>query len=232
MNRAARDLVATVEVRPVLPDGQDDRFAGYAVLGVTFSQGDVLALRRFPGSSIGPGYTSVWHRDPERRWTFYQDVAADLGCSRYFSDGIARTAQAAIRIVWTGAQSFTVLVAGGDELEWSVDLASTPVTRMLTALAAAFPASAWRRPGVVRALAAAAGLALGAGRLRFSGTTPNGHRFVAMPEALWEVARSQAVIAGRRVDGIVRPERQTRLGDLWIPRCGLFAVTRARLSSS
>jgi hypothetical protein len=30
-------------------------------------------MRRFPVSSVGPGYTSVWHRDPAGRWVIYQD---------------------------------------------------------------------------------------------------------------------------------------------------------------
>ena len=48
----------------------EDRFAGYAVIVLPFRSGHVLSLRRFPASSVGPGYTSVWRRDPaipERR---------------------------------------------------------------------------------------------------------------------------------------------------------------------
>jgi hypothetical protein len=53
-----------------LPDGQDERFNGYGVMGVPFVSGDLLALRRFPNTSIGDGYTSVWHRRPDGRWLF------------------------------------------------------------------------------------------------------------------------------------------------------------------
>ena len=67
-----------------MPEGEGERFFGYAVIGLPFDSGHVLSLRRFPASSIGPGYTSVWHRDPEGRWTFYQDALPELACSRYF----------------------------------------------------------------------------------------------------------------------------------------------------
>ena len=45
----------------VLPSGGEERFAGYGVMGLPFASGHVLAMRRFPASSIGPGYSSVWH---------------------------------------------------------------------------------------------------------------------------------------------------------------------------
>ena len=91
-----RDIVATLEAHPVVPEGAADRFAGYGVLGLTFESGDVLAARRCAASSIGPGYTSVWHRAPERPWTFFQDVGSMAGCSRDFASGADRVERASI----------------------------------------------------------------------------------------------------------------------------------------
>ncbi len=59
-----REAIQRMEAEPKLPGGSDVRFAGYAVLGLPFRSGHLLALRRFPASSVGPAYTSVWHRDP------------------------------------------------------------------------------------------------------------------------------------------------------------------------
>jgi hypothetical protein len=53
-----------------LPAGGGERFAGYGVMGLPFRSGHVLAMRRFPASSIGPACTSVWHRSPDGRWVF------------------------------------------------------------------------------------------------------------------------------------------------------------------
>ena len=38
--------------------------------------------------AIGSGYTSVWHRDQAGKWTFFQDVAPEPACSRYFGKDI------------------------------------------------------------------------------------------------------------------------------------------------
>lgn len=40
-------------------------------------------LRRWTASSVGEGFSSVWHRDPAGRWTFYESVT-DVVCGRYF----------------------------------------------------------------------------------------------------------------------------------------------------
>ena len=60
----ARTIIQGIERHASLAPGTEDRFTGYAVIGLPFRSGHVLSLRRFPASSVGPGYTSVWHRDP------------------------------------------------------------------------------------------------------------------------------------------------------------------------
>ena len=74
----ARSTIEALERDAPLLDGAGDRFSGYAIIGLPFQSGHVLALRRFSASSIGPGYTSVWHRDPAGFWTFYSTVTPDL----------------------------------------------------------------------------------------------------------------------------------------------------------
>ena len=69
-----KELVDKLEQGAELPSGNEERFVGYGVMGVPFTSGHLLAMRRFPASSLGEGYTSVWHRDPQGRWTFYSDV--------------------------------------------------------------------------------------------------------------------------------------------------------------
>jgi hypothetical protein len=63
-------IVQDLERHSDLPPGSEERFFGYGVMGLPFRSGHVLGLRRFPASSIGPGYRSVWHRDPNGGWTF------------------------------------------------------------------------------------------------------------------------------------------------------------------
>jgi hypothetical protein len=83
--REPAEIVADLERRPELTPGAGERFFGYGVMGLPFRSGHVLGLRRFPASSIGPAYRSVWHRDPDGRWTFHQDQPAELACTRWRS---------------------------------------------------------------------------------------------------------------------------------------------------
>ena len=50
-----KEFVHMLECDRTLPDDRDERFNGYGVMGVPFTSGDLLALRRFPNTSIGDG---------------------------------------------------------------------------------------------------------------------------------------------------------------------------------
>ncbi len=66
-----RKLIQQLEATASLPPGQQERFNGYGVMGLPFKSGHILAMRRFPAASIGPGYISIWHRTPQGDWSFY-----------------------------------------------------------------------------------------------------------------------------------------------------------------
>ena len=226
MRKEPADVVRRLETEAVLPTDRGERFAGYGIMGLPFTSGHVLALRRFPASSIGPGYTSVWHRDPGGNWSFYSDVDPNLSCSRFFGNALVRSERSAITLVWDDPQRLTIAVwAVG--LTWDVQLTETPSTRLLNGIAATLPAALWRRPTVLAAVAGVAGWALGAGRLRLLGSTPNGQRFRVTPGSLWVIEQSRAQIGG--VDlGVPEPlTPQAQLGDFLIPQRGLFVIGSA-----
>jgi hypothetical protein len=216
-------MAAALERQAAVPEGPGDRFTGYEVLGVAFSSGDVLALRRFPVTSRGIGYTSVWHQSPDGVWTFYADVPVDEGCVPYFQPGIERTIVTPIRLEWRGNRQLTVAADGGRLLAWSMCLDSGVATGVINRLIGVLPPGWWRSPRLLAAAGAVSGLSLGAGRLRLTGRTPTGHRFVSAPRLVWTVASSRATIAGRDLGSMTPPVRPTRLGDLLIPRRGLVA---------
>ena len=97
-----------IETDSWIPDGESERFAGYGVMGLPFASGHVLALRRYPASSIGPTYTSVWHRDPTGHWTVYTDVEPRLACGRYFGAALAASRQTEIVLRWIDAWNLVV----------------------------------------------------------------------------------------------------------------------------
>jgi hypothetical protein len=223
----ARRLAERTEASPSLPAGTEERFSGYGVMGLPFCSGHVLGLRRFAASSIGPGYTSVWHRAPSGEWTFYQDVNPELSCARYFGPRLRRSLQRPIEIRWMGTDRFSVEVDGGQAVQWDVTLASPAAIRAMNAMAAMMPGGLWRNQVVLRAMGAMARHLLGTGRMALAGLAPSGQRFVANPFIAWTIPSSRA-----RVDGVDIGEpgplpEQERLGDFWIPQRGLFVIGQA-----
>ena len=152
------------------------------------------------------------------------------GCSRYFASGADRTERASIRIVWTGATRLIVLVDEGTTLEWHLDLGDALVPGAISRLARAAPDHVWSRPHLLNTIAATCGGLLGVGRARLAGRTPTAFDFRARPSGLWRIADSRAVMGGRQLGAPVTARVQRRLGDLWIPRRGLFVVAQTYLS--
>ena len=224
--RDPADYAEEIEREAATPAGPGERFFGYGVMGLPFRSGHILGLRRFPASSIGPGYRSVWHRDPSGRWTFYQDQPAELACTRYFGTQVEEVREGAIEITWTGPRSFQVS-AGDGALAWTIELASTPVTAVLNRVGALLPDRAWRSPPVLTVMARAAGPALRAGHLRLQGRTPNGQHFVANPLHIWVARDSSARVDGSDLGTMGPAPEQAHLGDFAIPQRGVFVVGRA-----
>lgn len=222
-----RSLAESTETHPTLPPGVEERFSGYGVMGLPFRSGHVLGLRRFAASSIGPGYTSVWHRSPTGEWTFYQDVAAEQSCPRYFGPRLRRSLEGPVEIRWTGPSTFSVQVDGGRAIRWEVTLDAPVAIRAMNAMARAMPEGWWRRPAVLRAMGAMAGTLLRAGRIALEGRAPAGQRFMATPRAAWIIGSSSAWIDGVDVGAPGPLAEQEHLGDFWIPQRGLFVVGQA-----
>lgn len=205
-----------------MPEGSEERFHGWGVMGLPFDSGHVLALRRFPASSVGPGYTAVWHRASDGRWTMYVSVAPRFACPRYFGRAVSRVVETEIVISWSGPRSFRV-VTGDAGFHWDVSVVATPATRLLNAVAGAVPEGLWRSPSALGVMARLAGSLLEVGTLRLHGRVPNGHRFRGSPRRLWLVDRSSAMVGGRGIGAPGPLDRQARLGDFWIPQRGLLA---------
>jgi hypothetical protein len=220
-----RDLVEQLEANAVLPAGEGERFSGYGVMACPFSSGDILCHRRFPASSVGPAYTSIWHRDPEGQWRFYQDVPPLQACPRFFGSALTEASQTEVEVVWTGPRAFRIAIAG--TLDWEVSLAPSTATRVMNVMGRLMPDRLWRSPAVLGAMTAVAGPMLGAGKLAMAGRAPNGQHFVANPLLIWTIPESHATIDGRDLGGVQALSAQPKLGDFWIPRSGLFVIGRA-----
>jgi len=224
-----RQAVDALRSRPELPHGDDERFAGYGVMGIPFASGHYLALRDMLASSVGPAYRAIWHRDPEGRWSIHTTGAPELTCPRYFGSVATAIRVPGIDVVWRDDHTLDVSI--GDELEWRIELSSTPATRMMTAMGGGMPEAAWNSIPVLAAMEPMARGVLGVGRVRLRGATPNGPKFKAAPRKVWR-AGGRASLRGEDFGPAAPLAAQTGLGDFWLPQRGLFFVGGARFTNA
>jgi hypothetical protein len=198
---------------------------GWGVFGLPFDSGHVLALRVFPQSSFGP-YRTVWHRDPQGRWSIHADARrVEHACPRYYGRACEYVGAARIALSWTGPRTLHVTM---DEpaLDWTVTAARSPLMGVLNPLSAAMPLSSWRPRALVRTRERLAE-ALGMGRLQMSGTMPSGHSGILMPQRMYLVDQSRASFSG--ID-LGRPERlreNPTIGGVPLPARGVLAIGQA-----
>lgn len=221
-----RLLVEKTEREAKLPSGEEERFNGYGLMGLPFSSGHILALRRFPVTSIGPAYTSVWHRNPKGVWNFYADVPPQFACTRYFGSDVEKAEITSIEIEWKGDLSFGVHIPHYG-LVWNVELEETWKTKMMNAIAGILPMAAWKNPYFLKIMGYAAGMIFDLGKVGLSGHASNKQHFVANPYVLWQVKESQATFHGEDLGSPSPLPTQSRLGDFWIPQKGIFALGRS-----
>ena len=220
-----RDYAELAEAHPELPEGPEERVSGYGLMGIPFSSGHVLGLRRWTASSVGEPFTSIWHRDPAGRWVFYESARCDVACSRWFGGGVEESRRAEISLTWEAANRLRVQTSD-QTIDWSMTLAPSPVTRMMNGLGAMLPDAGWKSRRVLSLMGGVATATLGAGRIGLAGTSSSGFPFLANPWHIWRVVASSATVAGESVGAPSPLAEQTRLGDFWIPQRGIFAMGR------
>ncbi|HEY3527800.1 MAG TPA: hypothetical protein VGK78_01530 [Nocardioides sp.] len=224
--KAPSQVAKQAEDHPTLPPGPGERLVGYGVLGLPFASGHVLGLRRWTASSIGAGFTSVWHRDPAGRWTFYESAGAEAACTRYFGDEADQVYVERIDLAWTGERQLRVRTVDNGHVDWSIELGATPMTRLMSLTGAGLPMRAWQSTRVLGALGLAAGRVLRVGTVRLTGETSNGQQFDANPLKIWSVTASHAAIDGEDLGPVGPLAEQAHLADFYFPQRGIFAVGR------
>ncbi len=224
-----RRAVSTLTESPQLARGSDERFTGYGAMGVPYSRGHYLAFRDMLASSLGAAYRTIWHRDPQGRWTIFTNTDPNLSCPRYFGAVTAVERVPAIEVTW--ADDWTLDVSMGDRLSWELKLHATPATQMMTAMGSAAPQWAWTSDAVLASMGPMAGGFLRSGRIRLHGRTPNGPHFKAAPMRVWRVAGGKARLHDADLGTLAPLAEQTRLGDFWLPQRGLFFAGQARFTT-
>jgi hypothetical protein len=198
---------------------------GWGVFGLPFDSGHVLALRVFPQSSFGP-YRTLWHRTPGDRWSIYADARrVEYACPRYYGPACEYVGAARIDLEWTGPSSLHITM---DEpaLDWTVTAARSTLMGLLNPLSAAMPLSSWRPRALVHARERLA-RALGMGRLQLSGAMPSGHSGLLMPQRMYLVNQSRAVLDDVDLGRPTRLHENPDIGDVPLPARGVLAIGQA-----
>jgi hypothetical protein len=222
--KAPADYAAATELAST-PQGEGERFAGYGVMGQPFRSGHVLAMRRFPQTSLGAGYTSVWHCDRDGGWTMWADVPPMLACPRYFGPILTVAGECDITVEWPDPWVLDVRIDG--VLEWRTRLTRTPATRAMSAVASRLPAAWWDSDAVLGLMGRLAGPLLGADEIRLHGRVPSEQWFKVNPLKVWATTGVEASLRGESL-GVPGPgSQQRRLGGFPVPNRGLFAIGRA-----
>lgn len=222
--KSPRDCALESEQHPRLPRGAEERVSGYGVMGQPFASGHVLGLRRWTASSVGDQFTSIWHRDPEGTWHFYESAQPEFACSRWFGHGVQESTVVDIDVSWDTPQVLRVTSPG--LVDWTLTLDSSPMTRVMSGVGGLLPLPAWRSPVMLKAMGAVASSTLGVGKVGMTGLTANGLPFDANPQRIWRVVDASARIRGQDVGPPAPLGEQAHLGDFWIPQRGIFAMGR------
>lgn len=223
-------IVAAHSEHPRLPEGSDERFAGFGIMGLPFAGGHYLGLRQFAATSFAPAYASVWHRDPAGRWTFYATNPAEQSCARYFSSSTANDAvQCDIDVTWLTPWTLRVTIDG--LLDWTVELGTTSATRFLNRVNPRLPEWVWTNSSMLGVISRAAGRVLDVGEMRLAGRTSNGQTFMVAPRTVWAVTRSRAELRGEDLGATGPLAIQARLGGFRLPQRGIAVVANGHFET-
>jgi len=211
------DLASTLsrmpEVRGPAPWAGYEYVKGWAVFGLPFDSGHVLALRVMPESSIAP-YRSLYHRDPLGNWALYVDGPKVCACTRYYGAACSLTGHTRIQLEWTGPASLRVNMKH-PPLDWTLTATSDRRLDLINAVNAVLPLSSWRSSLLLRVRERLA-KALGLGELELSGITPSGDVETLMPEQIYFIEESSAALDGVELG---RPIHLHENPGIWLVGC-------------
>lgn len=196
---------------------------GWGVFGVPFASGHILALRVFPENNFSP-YRALWHRDPQGSWAIYVDgQQLETACPRYYGPECAYVGYARIQLEWTGSATLQVTV-DEPKLQWSLTARQSPILRVMNTISPRMPLSTWRSPLLVRAREVIAQHALGLGEIRMTGTTPSGHEGILMPQRMYFIDETTAVLDGIDLGRATRVYPNPNIGGISLPAHGVLAI--------
>lgn len=201
-------------------------FHGYGIMGLTFTEGHVLGLRHWQTSTIGPGYISIWYRNPNERWEFWSTQAPEASCNRYTGEAAAVTRRLPIDVTWISEDRLRIQAPDAD-LDWEVGVAPTFFSRTMSFAMGKLPGRLRTNRSFLRAMGPLGGRLLRVGDFNMTGKMPNRQEFIAAPEAMWVVTTSKAQMGDIDLGPIGPLPTQASVGDFLMPQRGILAAGSA-----
>jgi hypothetical protein len=174
-----------------------EHFRGYGVMSLPFSSGHLLGLRVFPENDFAP-YHSVWHRSPAGDWSIYNDgPSLQTTCPRWWGPALRHAELKSIDLMWTGPNRLRVEMENPSFL-WEMNLSAPLLLRILNNMSAAMPLWTWKSAPLLRIREWMARNMPGMGDLHFSFMTPSGQPAIILPEEIFFIKSSKAILPYRK----------------------------------
>lgn len=217
---------STPSVSSIRTDGDrlagHERFRGWGVMSLPFDSGHVLGLRVMPVNDYAP-FVAVWHRTPEGAWSMYVDGShPEVFCPRLFGPILVESGPANIRVSWRDEHTVRVLMEE-PTMEWTVRLASTPLTRVMNVVLPRIPIGLYRRRPVLSTMVAVSRTLLGLGTMDLAGEVPGGQQVLVRPDRIDLVDDSRATFDGIQLGRPAPAEENPRTGAFRWPARGIVA---------
>ena len=226
MTNLATALHDLPERRGTAPWPDHEYVKGWGVMGLPLDSGHYLALRVFPENDFAP-YKTVWHRDPDGRWSIYVDgPRLDTACPRYYGAACAHVGHARIGLTWTAPMGLRITV-DTIQLEWTLTVTEPGRLRALNAVSARLPTWTWRPRALLRAREVLARRVLGMGDLRMRGTMPSGHVATLMPQRMYLIDEATGTLDGVDLGRPARLSSTPDIGGFPMPARGVLAIGQA-----
>jgi hypothetical protein len=222
----ATELSSLSPRRGSFPWPDHEYVRGWGVFGLPFDTGHVLALRVFPENDFAP-YRTVWHRTPDGAWSIFVDAPRlDIACPRYYAPACSATSFAHIEIEWSGPMSLRITMTS-PKVDWTVDAIDTPLLRILNWISLRLPLWTWKPDWLVHARELMAKSLLGMGAIRMRGVMPSGHVGTLMPQRIYFIESSTAVLDGVNLGHPTHLDNPPVIGGVTLPCRGVLAVGQA-----
>ena len=208
------------------PDHEHVR--GYAVMALPLSSGHVLGLRVWPENDFAP-FVSVWHRTPAGDWSMFSDgPLLEATCPRYWGPVLRKAQLARIYLSWTRPNELRVEMEN-PLLVWTMSMAAPPLLRVMNAVSGSLPLWSWKPTPLLRMRQWMARRLLGMGDIRLSFDMPSGQATVIMPERIFFIDASKAVLDGQDLGEPVRLAENPTIGGIPLPARPTFAIGQAHM---